>query len=162
MGISSCLLRGPEDAFERLLTDPDAVQALLGSEPLPDWEMLDLGELWHGIHWLLAGSTWDGALPAAFLVTGGHPLTESLSEYQVRGFRPAEVSRIAELLQGISRDSLQARFDPDAMDSAGILPEEFWGQEPEAFDLVLEYFEPMRCFMITAGQTRQAVLVLGA
>lgn len=152
--------RGTQQAFDQLGRDPAAVQAILGSGPLSDWEYLYLDEQWHGIHWLLTGSTWGGEFPGGFLLVGGRRFTDELREYQLRGFRSGETARIAEFVRGFSRETLLQRFDPSAMNAQAVLPEEVW-EDPDAFDLLMERFDSMQRFLVAASEASEALLVIG-
>src|SRR5262245_51191373 len=72
------------DAYLNAIRRPLLVRTfsrLLGrseTPSLPDQELVDgesfaesLDKAWHGIHYLLTGTAWEGVLPLDFLVRGG-------------------------------------------------------------------------------------------
>ena len=52
-----------------------------GMSPVPSANELWLDKAWHGIHFLLTGSAWEGDEPLNFLVTAGEPIEGTDSGY---------------------------------------------------------------------------------
>lgn len=113
----------------------------------------DLDKAWHGIHYLLTGTAWEGEHPRNFLVSGG---TE-VGSIDV-GYGPARVLTAAETREALgavtalSDDDLKARFDPKDMLAKQIYPE-IWARRPEEDDTLgylLEYAKTLRGFLSQA------------
>lgn len=124
---------------------------------VPDLEMsgaeglnTDLDKAWHGIHYLLTGTAWEGESPSNFLVRGG---TE-VGDIDV-GYGPARVLTAAETREALnavnelSDKDLKVRFDPQDMLAKEIYPE-IWSRDPEeddTFEYLTEYFQVLRGFL---------------
>lgn len=120
---------------------------------------VDLDKAWHGIHYLLTGSAWEGEVPLDFLLHGGTPLgDEEESEPVPRLLDADEVQEVDRALAGIDADTLRARYDPAAMQALDIYPN-IWGEGEEAVDYCLHYFGQLQAFMADAGRLQRAVLI---
>jgi Domain of unknown function (DUF1877) len=105
----------------------------------------DLEKSWHGLHYLLTGTAWEGEPPLNFLLAGGREIDIGLGESPVQAHSSAQTRAIAEALEAVSRDQLAARFDPARMMELEIYPE-VWAR-PGELERLLEAF----------GQVREAV-----
>ena len=123
---------------------------------------VDLDKAWHGIHYLLTGTVWEGGEPLNFLVSGGR----SVGDIDV-GYGPARVLSAAETraaheaLTQISDDDLRGRFDPGDMTSKEIYPE-IWDRPPEEDDTLsylLGHVSTLREFLAQAVEHRQGLVV---
>ena len=98
----------------------------------------DLDKAWHGIHYLLTGTAWEGSAPLNFLVSGGRPVGDIDVGYgPARVLKAAEARAAREALGRIGDDELKARFKPADMMAKEIYPE-IWDRDPEEDD-TLEY-----------------------
>ena len=124
--------------------------------------MYHIDKAWHGIHFLLTGSAWEGELPLAFIVRGGTAIgDENVGYGPARGFSPDEVKEIARALGEIKKGTLQERFDPDAMMEAEIYPC-IWDRPPEdddTLEYLVQFFGPLRQFVCDAAEAGEALLV---
>jgi len=121
---------------------------------------LSLEKAWHGLHFLLTGSAWEGDLPFAFLLQGGDPIGEDLGYGPARVFSPAKVAEIDAAISAISEEALWSRFDAGRMSAEGIYPQ-IW-DEPEA-DLreeYLGYFRVMKTLIQKAHADGQALVLI--
>ena len=129
-------------------TAPPAVAGLVLGEG--EGDVGDLDKAWHGIHYLLTGTAWEGDPPLNFLVTGGREVgDEDVGYGPARTFTPAETREIAGALAALSDEQLRARFAPQEMMRLEIYPE-IWDRDP-ADDDTLGYL------MAYAGQLRAAL-----
>ena len=94
MSMIGCFRRVPEARLRALLADPESITDFLDEEGFADF---DIDKAWHGIHYLLTGTAWEGAAPLNFLVAGGRPVGDvdvgygparAFSGAEVVGFRP--------------------------------------------------------------------------
>ena len=125
------------------------------AEPLAlaegEGEIVDLDKAWHGAHWLLTGSAWEGNWPLSFLLKGGTDLDyDGPWNSPPRTFTPAETREIADALAQVSDAELRARFKPDDMMQAEIYPE-IWDREPD------EVEDPLGYVMTALSEVRAAV-----
>jgi hypothetical protein len=106
--------------------------------PLPeDWpaaeegDEMDVEKAWHGLHYLLTGSDWEGEEPLCFLVTGGQEIGDIDVGYgPARALTSGQVRNWAEALAGISEEQLRERFDPVRMSELDIYPS-IWNEGGE-------------------------------
>ena len=127
------------------------------SATVPDLEMsgaegleTDLDKAWHGIHYFLTGTAWEGEHPRNFLVSGG---TE-VGDIEV-GYGPARVLTAAQTREALdavnelSDEDLEARFDPQDMLTKEIYPA-IWDRDPaedDTLNYLMEYFQILRGFL---------------
>lgn len=144
---------------ERLSADPSA---LVGSrhgngEPA---RSVSLEKAWHGLHFLLTGSSWAGGMPLAFLTQGGEAVGPDGGYGPARLFRPEEVQEIDAALAGISDDQLWARFDRDQMEAENIYPLIWDEPEEDLREEYVGYFQELKKLVREAAAAGLALLVL--
>ena len=110
----------------------------------------DLDKAWHGIHYFLTGTAWEGEHPRNFLVSGG---TE-VGDIEV-GYGPARVLTAAQTREALdavnelSDEDLEARFDPQDMLAKEIYPA-IWDRDPaedDTLNYLMEYFQILRGYL---------------
>jgi hypothetical protein len=125
-----------------------------------DDRILDIEKAWHGLHYLMTGTVEGGEEPACFLLRGGDPLDD---EGVARALHASDVSRFAELLDALSPDELERRYDPARMTQLDIYPSRIWqaphpdGESPLRW-LITCYID-LRVFMAGAAEAGDAVIV---
>jgi hypothetical protein len=90
----------------------------------------DMEKTWHGVHYLLTGTAWEGEPPLNFLLAGGREVDIEVGQAPVRTHTSAETQAIATALSAVSDDELRARYDPAEMMRLEIYPE-VWDRRPE-------------------------------
>jgi len=165
MGMIGNLRRLGDADLKRLLEDPELVADYLDDEssagfgPSAD---VDVDKAWHGIHFLLTGTAWEGDPPLNFLVTGGAEIGDVDVGYgPARGFGSAEVAQLASALGALPSSEVRRRFLPDRMMELDVYPS-IWDRDPEEDDTVgylLAYYEDLRAFVSEAAAEGQALLV---
>jgi hypothetical protein len=80
----------------------------------------DLDQHWHIPHYLLTGQTEGGALPGAFICSGGIELGRDLGYGSPRLIANRETRDIAEFLGAQSLEALSSRYQADPIKEAGI------------------------------------------
>jgi len=139
------------------------------SQNAPDLEMssaeglsTDLDKAWHGIHYFLTGTAWEGEHPHNFLVSGG----TAVGGIDV-GYGPARVLTAAETreardsLRAITDEELKARFNPQDMLAKEIYPG-IWTREPEEDDTLgylMEHVQILRDFLDQAVHQGLGIVV---
>ncbi|MCP4600899.1 MAG: YfbM family protein [Proteobacteria bacterium] len=147
---------GKQGFFARLfgkksLEPVSAPELELAEEEVSD---TDLDKAWHGIHFLLTGSDWEGDPPLNFLVSGGIEVGDVDVGYgPARVFRSSEVAEIHNALSELQEDDLRARFRPDVMMKKDIYPT-IWDRDSKDDDTLgylFEYFAELKKFVGNAA-----------
>ena len=125
-------------------------------------EEIDLDKSWHGIHYLLTKSAWEGQPPLNFLVLGGEKVGDIDVGYgTARTFRSDEVRNIHQALRPIDTETLRLRFDPADMIRIEIYPE-IWDRDPADDDMVgycAEYFHDLKKFIARTAEAGLGMVV---
>ena len=145
----------PVEDLETLERDPDvAGQWFADSE-----DVVDLGEAWHAIHFLLTGSAWGGSAPLRDAVLGGTPLGDPTSYEPVRFVSAAELEALAEALP--SPEELVPRFTHKALKQAEVYPDAQWDRAEALTDFVLPaYVRLVELVTDTAAAGRALLITL--
>src|SRR5687767_12235877 len=76
-------------------------------------ERTDLDKAWHGLHYLLTRTAWEGDAPLNFLVAGGREVGDIDVGYgPARVLSAAEVRAAADALARLTDEELRSRFNP--------------------------------------------------
>ncbi len=121
---------------------PDDAAELIKERRL---EVLDLGQLWHAVHWILARRAGaDPADPLSWAVVGRTRLPALDRGRGAPGMvEPEKMAAVVAALGELGTKTARLRFDPAAMDDAGIHPGT-WRTAPiaRAHEL-LDYLKPL-------------------
>ena len=113
-------------------------------------EETELDKSWHGIHYLLTKTAWEGEPPLNFIILGGQEVGEIDVGYgTARAFRSDAVQEINSALGEITNETLRERFDPGDMMKLEIYPE-IWDRDPnddDTFGYCAEYFDDLKGFV---------------
>jgi hypothetical protein len=118
---------------------------------------LSLDKAWHGLHYLLTGSSEpvEGA-PGSAVLGGSEVGGDDLGYGPARVFDAREVSEIAaELGRGGLERELRSRYDADRMSAAGIYPGGW--DRPDQCDWLLAAFRDLLEFFTDAAARGRAV-----
>lgn len=131
---------------------PIAVSASQVAEPLC------IDKSWHGIHFLLTGSAWGGKPPLSNAVNGGKEIGPDLGYGPARFLTPDQVKEVAIGLDEITKESLRARFNPQAMTKAEIYS---WHEDEgeEGLEYFLHYYEELRTYFQQAASKGNGMLL---
>ena len=155
---------------------PGFLARLFGRAPAPadgpttlplepgEGSVTDLDKAWHGIHYLLTGTAWDGVPPLDALVSGGRELADiDVGNGAPRTLTAAETRAFANALDTLSEAELRGRFAPAEMMKLEIYPE-IWDREPSEDDTLgylLEHLTRLRdCLAEAVTQHRGLVIML--
>jgi len=150
--------------FRRLFGRPARARMPAVDLPLAEGEVdtIDLDKAWHGIHFMLTGSAWEGEPPLSFLMRGGDELGDVEVGYgPARGMNAGDVKAVAVALQDIDETFMRARFDPAQMMQLDIYPG-IWDRDPgedDSFGYCMEYFAELKAFVARAAG-RDAGLII--
>ena len=169
MGMILGLQRIDDAEAERLLAEPESIEALLHPDDDADFDpatwtppdnQTDLDKAWHGLHYLLTGSSWEGEPPFDFLLNGGEEIGEVDVGYgPARAIRAGDVQRIAAALAPLDEDTLRGRFDAAAMTALEIYPATWDRGDAGDLDYLLSYFDTLKAFVCEAAERRQALVL---
>ena len=122
----------------------------------------DLDKAWHGIHYLLTGTAWEGSPPLRFLVAGGSAVgTVDVGYGPARALRSAEVKEVHAALEALTDEALRARFRPDDMMKLKIYPE-IWDRDPaddDTLGYLMEHVATLRSFLRAAVDAKRGLVV---
>jgi len=110
----------------------------------------DLEKSWHGIHYLLTGSAWEGSPPFDFLVEGGRQVGKiDINHGPVRAFRADETRIIYESISVMSAYELRKRFNSRDMAAKEIYPDIWTGAviEEDSLRYLMDHMDKLRAFL---------------
>jgi hypothetical protein len=161
--ITSFLYGAASDALDER---PGFLARLFGSksEPPPEWtprsenDETYLDKSWHGLHYLLTGTAWEGDFPANFLVAGGAAIGAVDVGYgPARALTSGQVRAVNEYLAGITTEQLRTRYDAERMSELEIYPE-IW-DEDESIDYLIENFDDVKAFVQSTAAVGQGLII---
>jgi hypothetical protein len=162
VGIRCYLRTLMDEELEALIENPSTVSEFLDNDD-EDVEGLDIDKAWHGIHFLLTGTAWDGEPPLNFLVGGGKSIGDDDTGYgPVRGFSNSDVRRLGTKLALLPSSELRKRVDAERMNELEIYPYPgFNWSDGEEYHLdgLIHFYQPLREFVREAAYDRMALLV---
>ena len=123
---------------------------------------IDLGETWHGIHFLLTGTAWEGDPPLDFLLRGGSELGRlDVGAGPARWLSAGELALAQRALTGVTDKELRARYSAEALAAAQVCPEVWAGQGPHADPLawLLEGAGKLRRFLVDAVRAGRGCVI---
>ena len=144
------------EQLKTILNNPKQLNQLL-KEAHP---ILNIDKAWDGINYLLTATEGSNSIPPANTIFGGMPIKGILTDYgPPRYFKVDEVRTLATALKSTSLDELRQRYDPQAMDDAGIYPDGIWLREgDEAFEYLLEFYQELVAFFEELAANDLAVI----
>lgn len=160
--------------FERERPAPSFLARLFGGKsakkvdadawkPSAKAEAFDVDKAWHGIHFLLTGSDWEGEGPLAFILHGGREIKHDLGYGPPHGFNATDVKEIARALATLDLPALYDKADPAEFTRLEIYPT-IYNSEPkeECIGYVIDNLKDLREFVQkTAAADRALIAYLG-
>ena len=163
MSMIGNVLRLSTKKVEALRAHPERITKVLypseGDTAMSDDVLLDLDKAWHGIHFMLTGSVWEGDPLLGFLVLGDDIGDVDVGYGPARGFDEAQVRAVADVLRPITTDVLRGRFDPSAQGWGDVYPMNHQSPSAETRDYFLEYYERLREFVIATAELGAGLIV---
>ena len=154
----------PVGLFSKIFGRKKAPAAHVTDFSLADGEVADtdLDKAWHGIHYLLTRTAWEGEEPLSFLVRGGSEVGDIDVGYgPARALTSKKVHSVNAALQPIDEAFLKSRFNPSEMMTLGIYPE-IWDRDPvedDSFGYCVEYFDALKSFVEQADESNMGLIV---
>ncbi|MBN1241874.1 MAG: YfbM family protein [Spirochaetales bacterium] len=143
------LLRG-------LIADTEALARFLERAEDDDELALDADKSWHGIHYLLCGSAWEGEGALAKLAFGGDKVGEEDWGYgPVRVLTPDDVVSIRAALETVDFSSLRGRFEKEVLGNREILP---GFDDASDFDYLEYHFDRIRAWFGKSAESGAGML----
>ena len=131
-------------------------------QPRSDGEELDLDKSWHGIHFLLTGTAYEGEPPLDFIVRGGVEIDDAdVGIGPARALRSDEVRAVADAIERFPPDELRERFDSERMLEEGIYPD-IWDRDPaedDALGYLIEHYADLRAFVRRTADRGDGLIV---
>jgi len=119
MSMIGYFLLTPPGDVERLLQSPQAADQFVGAD---GDRALCVEKGWHGLHYLLTQTAWEGAAPLDFIVRGGREVGGDLGYGPARLFEPATMRDLASQLETLLPDEVGGRYDGARMTELDLYP----------------------------------------
>lgn len=153
MGMVGCFAAVAPETLQRLRDDPSLIDEYLhpddGDSDPPHY--IDVDKAWHGIHYILTGREDVGTEPMSWAVLGGEEVGDEIGYGPARFLQSEQVHGIAAWLPDDT--VFKTRFDPQAMEKAGIYPEAIWVRDgDDALDYLLENYRELVAFYKSAAE----------
>lgn len=159
MGMYCGLYKLSPSDTDKYLKDPELIAGLIMQEPA-DGSYLSLEKAWHGLHYLLTGSAWEGAPPLSFILAGGQTIGPDLDYGPARLLSTQFVKELDRALSLVTIEGLWQRFDPAKMFEQQIYPEIWDEPEEELKDEYGWYFNDLKNFVRSAASDDNFILVV--
>ena len=118
---------------------------------------VSLEKAWHGLHFLLTGSTGPSEWPLGFLLHGGQTVTADKPGDRL--FSPEQTKDLGSALDEVSDARLWERFDPTQMTDEFVYPMIWDEPEDDLRNEYLGYFRSMKGLIHRASATGSALVV---
>lgn len=145
--------------LRELRADPSLVHRLIAEQTADPRMSLDLDKAWHGIHVLLTGNHGevDSDDPLDLAILGGTPIGEDVGFGPATLLTPGQVKAVAAALRQVPRQTMLARYDPEAFTAAQVYPA-IWDEEDVLDGYLVPYLEDLLAFYRQAAVRGHAVL----
>ncbi len=145
-----------EEKAEELKKIPGQIADFLYSDEVQKSDsFLDIDKAWHGLHFLLTGSDWEGEEPLKSVVFGGTDYGDDVGYGPARILGLGEVRTVEDAISAIKSSSLKSRFDASVLNSADIYPT---GWEMDDAEYIIDAFENVKTFYKNAVVNNQCVI----
>ncbi|MCA9817980.1 MAG: YfbM family protein [Candidatus Obscuribacterales bacterium] len=147
------------DQISQLIIDPDTIEEWLFNEESAVDAKLE--KSWHGIHYLLTGSQWEGKEPYCYLLSGGETIGDIDVGYgPARALRPDKLKDFNAALSEIDRAELRKKYDKKSLLSNEIYPS-VWnqGSDDDNFDYLYSNFVTLKEFLREGAQKSYGAIV---
>ena len=161
MGMAAFFVPIAAAKLDELRRDPLGIEDLLYPQTDDDPEgSFDVDKAWHGLHYLLTGTSEGGEPPLSLAIVGGGEIGDDLGMGPARFLTPAQVRDVATALASLPESESRRRFDPLDMQSRDIYPEVIRVRDGDhAPDYLMENSGPLAEFYAGAAARGDAVLL---
>lgn len=145
------------EQVDELIQDPERTTDFLDelAEGTGNEDFLDVDKSWHGIHFLLTGSAWEGDAPLKWVVLAPREIGEDVGYGPARILTPAEVSEVNKALASIPADQLQSKYDWQALNRNEIYPQN-WSEGDH--DYIVGNFEDLKKLYASAAHRGMGII----
>lgn len=152
-----------DQELDALTAHPSRVEELLFASLLGGssngHDELEIDKAWHGIHFLLTGTAWEGSFPLNFIVVGGEEVGDDLGYGPARALPSGDVAKVDAALDPLTTDELRGRFDATRMSELEIYPFG-WSDDPDGeLQYLLEFYVELRAFVRRTAERGHGLLV---
>ena len=143
--------------LQALIDDPSSVEEFIYPEEEERENCIDIDKAWHGIHFLLTGDAWEGALPLSNVVLGGTEIGGDVGYGPARYITADDVRAVTEAIADLTPQDLAKRYDASALTRNEIYPE-IWDEGDDAIQYLTTYYESLRDYFLDASSRGNAML----
>jgi hypothetical protein len=158
MGMRCEVVAIPAPQVGELVADPSGMDNLIESlEGSANYVSLE--KSWHGLHYVLTRTAWEGDPPLNFLAAGGEPVGDDDGYGPARLLRNDDVRALNTALDAFTSAVFDQRFDLKELEAAEIYPQ-IWDESRE--DLLEEYggyLAALKELVKRAAKSDQALLI---
>lgn len=120
---------------------------------------VDLDKAWHGLHWILTGSTDQGPEPLCYLVHKGQTLAP-FHDSDVRAITSQQLAAFEAALQAIDETELRSRYDGEKMAAAHLYLSTLWlRSKEEGVDILMTALSRLKNFLQEAKAHNEGMLI---
>jgi len=129
--------RGPEYAAALAALKSQMAQAGMAPPPAPEVifetypfnDVFDVDKMWHGVYFLLTGTSYEGETPVNLLLHAPPVSGEDMGYGPARGLSAAQTKALSGHLDGLPTSIVVSRFDGARMTALTIYPG-IWDEDP--------------------------------
>ena len=129
--------RGPEYAAALAALKAQMAQAGMAPPPAPEVpfetypfdDVFDVDKMWHGVYFLLTGTSYEGEPPINLLLHALPASDEDIGYGPARGLSAAQTKALSSYLDGLPTSVVVSRFDSARMKALTIYPD-IWDEHP--------------------------------
>ena len=147
------------EQIDELVRDPTSaasfVEAAVDDQDELGADFLDIDKAWHGIHFLLTGSVWEGDPPLRWAVFAPTQLGEDVGYGPARLLTADQVVEVRKALAPITGDHLKKKCNWTLMNDSEIYPQG-WRAGDE--DYIAENFAQLKKLYESAARRRMGVV----
>jgi hypothetical protein len=164
MGTSAILVPVDDFTLQRLRQHPGDAEEILYPDEDEDGLTRDSfspDKAWHGLHYLLTGTSDGGESPLAWAIFGDEQLDDAdIGMGGASVLTPPQVREVAAALAALSPKELRRRYDPQRMTTLKIYPDVIWARDgQDALDWAMTQFEPLVRFYADTAARGDAVFI---
>jgi hypothetical protein len=162
MSMAGILRQIDEEKLALFLDEPNEVLDFVDTN-VPAAVELDIDKAWHGLHFMLTGTAWEGTEPICYLLSGGEQIGDE-EEHDVgygpaRGIHASEVQEFANAISAITMQDFSSRYDGQKMAALELYPRG-WNEEPaEMQNWLVNSFNSLQRFVKQAAQRGKALII---
>jgi hypothetical protein len=117
----------------------------------------DVAKAWHGIHFLLCGTSGSAPMPLGGAVLGGTEIGDNRGYGPTRYLEPTEVAAVAAALDSITVEDFEQRYDAGRLEASNVYPGG-WSDEADKKPWLSEAYAELRSFYAQATKRGFGVL----